>query len=47
MSTENERIARWKVAAFVAVAAIGAGLLVYGYITGAQWLQALTVGASL
>lgn len=47
MTTENERIARWKLIAFVLVAAIGAGLLVYGYITGAQWLQALTVGAGL
>lgn len=47
MTTEQERIVRWKLIAFVLVAAIGAGLLVYGYITGAQWLQALTVGAGL
>lgn len=47
MTTEQERIARWKLIAFVLVAAIGAGLLVYGYISGDQWLKALGIGAGL
>lgn len=47
MTTEQERITRWKLIAFVLVAALGAGLLVWGYIDANTWLKALGISAGL
>lgn len=41
MSTEQERVVRWKVWGVIAVAGIGASLVVYGYMTGAEWATAI------
>lgn len=41
MSTEAERIVRWKVLGAVAIAAIAAGLVAYGVMTGAEWASAV------
>lgn len=40
--TPEENTVRWKAIALIGVAAIGAGLVVYGVLTGADW--ATTVG---
>lgn len=41
VSTEAERIVRWKVLGAVAIAAIAAGLVAYGVMTGAEWASAV------
>ena len=41
MSTEAERITRWKVIGVVVVSAIAAGLVAYGFMSGSEWSQAV------
>lgn len=45
MATEGERIVRWKVLGLIAIGGIAAGLVAYGHLTGAEWVQA--VGTTL
>lgn len=41
MSPPDPTFLRWRLIAAVLVAAVAAVLVVYGYLTGAQWLTAL------
>lgn len=43
MSSDATRIIRWRLIAAVAIAAIAAGLVAHGFLTGAQWVQAIGI----
>lgn len=49
MTTEAERLLRWRVYAVVAIALIAAGLAIHGVLTGAEWVEAVvrTAGSIL
>lgn len=41
MSTPDPTFVRWRLIAAVAVAAIAAVLVAYGFLTGAQWVTTI------
>lgn len=41
MSTPDSTFIRWRLIAAVAIAALAAGLVAYGFLTGAQWVQVI------
>lgn len=43
MSTPDPTFLRWRLIAAVSIAAIAAGLVAYGFLTGAQWVQAIGI----